>query len=52
MIFELVNICEDRELLKELGEITKNKENWKTAIDEVSIYLNENHSDDVKAKVL
>lgn len=52
MIFELVNICEDRELLKELREITKNKENWKTAIDEVSIYLNENHSDDVKAKVL
>ena len=52
MIFELVNIGEDRELLKELREITKNKENWKTAIDEVSIYLNENHSDDVKAKVL
>lgn len=52
MIFELVNICEDRELLKELREITKNKENWKAAIDEVSIYLNENHSDDVKAKVL
>lgn len=52
MIFESVNICEDRELLKELREITKNKENWKAAIDEVSIYLNENHSDDVKAKVL
>ena len=52
MIFELINICENRELLKELREITKNKENWKTAIDEVSIYLNENHSDDVKAKVL
>lgn len=52
MIFELVNIGEERELLKELREITKNKENWKTAIDEVSIYLNENHSDDVKAKVL
>ena len=48
----MVNICEDRELLKELREITKNKENWKAAIDEVSIYLNENHSDDVKAKVL
>ena len=48
----MVNIGEDRELLKELREITKNKENWKTAIDEVSIYLNENHSDDVKAKVL
>ena len=48
----MINICENRELLKELREITKNKENWKTAIDEVSIYLNENHSDDVKAKVL
>ncbi|MBW9213027.1 MULTISPECIES: HEAT repeat domain-containing protein [Terrabacteria group] len=48
----MVNIGEDRELLKELREITKNKENWKTTIDEVSIYLNENHSDDVKAKVL
>ncbi|QRG87064.1 HEAT repeat domain-containing protein [Bulleidia sp. zg-1006] len=48
----MVNIGEDRGLLKKLREITKNKENWKTTIDEVSIYLNENHSDDVKAKVL
>ena len=52
MIFELVNVCEDRELLKELREITKNKENWGEVIDDVANKLNENHSDDVKAKVL
>lgn len=52
MIFELVNIGEDRELLKELREITKNKGNWNVVINEVAAKLNENHSDDVKAKVL
>ncbi|MBR8722057.1 hypothetical protein IX325_000358 [Fusobacterium necrophorum subsp. funduliforme] len=48
----MINIGKDRELLKELREITKNKENWKTTIDEVASKLSENHSDDVKAKVL
>ena len=48
----MVNIGEDRELLKELREITKNKESWNVVIDEVAAKLNENHSDDVKAKVL
>ena len=52
MIFELVNIGEDRELLKELREITKNQGNWNVVINEVAAKLNENHSDDVKAKVL
>jgi HEAT repeat-containing protein len=52
VIFELVNIGEDRELLKELREITKNKGNWNVVINEVAAKLNENHSDDVKAKVL
>lgn len=48
----MINIGEDRELLKELREITKNKESWNVVIDEVAAKLNENHSDDVKAKVL
>lgn len=48
----MVNIEDDREILRELRHITKNKEKWNTIIDEVATYLNENHSDDVKAKVI
>lgn len=43
---------EDKELLRELRVITKNKENWSTNIDNVAGKLNEEHSIEVKAKIL
>ena len=43
---------EDKEILKELREITKTKENWGEVIDDVANKLNENHSVIVKAKIL
>lgn len=42
----------DKELLKELRVITKNKESWSTNIDNVAGKLNEEHSIEVKAKIL
>ena len=42
----------DKEILKELRNITKNKEDWKVNIDYVAAKLNENSSVDVKAKAL
>jgi len=42
----------DKEILKELREITKNKEHWKETIDTIAVKLNGNYSVDVKAKVL
>ncbi|MDO4721019.1 MAG: HEAT repeat domain-containing protein [Peptostreptococcaceae bacterium] len=42
----------DKEILKELREITKAKENWRDRIDDVADKLNEEHSAAVKAKVL
>lgn len=42
----------DKKVLKELREVTKNKKNWKTMIDDVALKLNENYSVNVKAKVL
>lgn len=46
------NMEDDKEILKELRKITKNKENWNTVIDEVATKLNGNYSVDVKSKVL
>ncbi len=43
---------EDKELLRELRVITKNKENWSANIDNVEGKLNEEHSIEVKAKIL
>ena len=43
---------EDKEILKELRTITKDKESWKANIDFVALKLNENHSVAVKAKAL
>lgn len=48
----MANKDEDKEPLKELREITKNKENWGEVIDDVANKLNENHSVIVKAKIL
>ena len=48
----MINSKEDKDILKEIREITKNKGNWNVVINEVAAKLNENHSDDVKAKVL
>ena len=42
----------DKEILAELRDITKNKEEWKTKIDEVANKLNEDYSVNVKAKAL
>jgi len=44
--------AKDKEILKELREVTKNKDNWKTTIDKIAVKLNENYSVDVKAKIL
>ena len=43
---------EDKEILKELRELTKNRACWKTNIGDVALLLNEDYSDDVKAKAL
>ena len=43
---------DDKEIVKELQSITKNKENWKTNMDNVAAILNENNSTAVKAKAL
>ena len=48
----MANKDEDKETLKELRKITKNKENWGEVIDDVATKLNENHSVIVKAKIL
>ena len=48
----MANKDEDKETLKELRKITKNKENWGGVIDDVANKLNENHSVIVKAKIL
>lgn len=42
----------DKEILKDLREISKNKKNWKMNMDAVAFKLNENYSQDVKAKAL
>ena len=48
----MANKNEDKEILKELREITKTKEDWGEVIDDVANKLNENHSVIVKAKIL
>lgn len=48
----MANKNEDKEILKELREITKTKENWGEVIDDVANKLNENHSVIVKARIL
>lgn len=42
----------DKETLQELKEITRNREGWKSNIDDVAVKLNENYSAAVKAKAL
>ena len=42
----------DIEILNELRELTKDKENWKANIDDVALKLNYDYSADVKAKAL
>ena len=42
----------DKEILKELGNLTRNKENWKSNIDNVAVKLDENYSIAVNAKAL
>ena len=42
----------DKEILKELREITRNKEGWKSDIGDVAAKLNEDNSIAVNAKVL
>ena len=43
---------DEKEILKELRDIQKDKENWKDHIDEIALKLNDNYSDNVKAKAL
>ena len=43
---------EDKEIIKELRELTKNRACWNTNIRDVALLLNEDYSDDVKAKAL
>ena len=42
----------DKEILKELSVITKDKVHWNTTIDDVAAKLGEQYSADVKAKAL
>ena len=42
----------DKEILKELREITKNKKSWKANIDDVASKLDNTYSDTTKAKAL
>ena len=48
----MVNKLIDKAILKELSVITKDKEHWNTAIDDVAAKLGEQYSADVKAKAL
>ena len=48
----MVNKLTDKEILKELSVITKDKVHWNTAIDDVAAKLGEQYSADVKAKAL
>lgn len=43
---------DDKKILKELRDITKDKESWKANISAVTVKLNENRSVSVKAKCL
>lgn len=42
----------DKKILKELRELTKDKNSWKSRISNVASLLNENHSVEIKAKAL
>lgn len=43
---------DEKEILKELRDIQKDKKNWKCHIEEIALKLNDNYSDNVKAKAL
>lgn len=45
-------MSDDKEMLKELRDITRNKEDWKSNMDDVAAKLNKNYSVAVIAKVL
>ena len=44
--------ADDKEILKELRTITKDKESWKENIDYVALKLNDDYSNAIKAKAL
>lgn len=45
-------MSDDREILEELREITRNRQEWKFNVDSVADKLDESHSDAVNAKAL
>ena len=45
-------MSDDKEILNELRLITKNRDSWKSDIDDVAAKLDENHSLEVNAKAL
>lgn len=45
-------MSDDKEILKELKDITRNKKDWKSNIDDVAAKLNKNYSIAVNAKAL
>lgn len=48
----MVENSADKEILKKLRNINKDKKNWNANIDYVAVKLNEKHSNEVKAKAL
>ncbi len=46
------NNANDKEIIKELRTITKDKESWKENIDYVALKLNDDYSNAIKAKAL
>lgn len=48
----VLKMPDEKDILKELRDITKNKEDWKSKIDEVAVKLKDNHSLAVNAKAL
>ena len=45
-------MSEDKKILEELKDITRNKKDWKSNIDDVAAKLNKNYSIAVNAKAL
>jgi HEAT repeat protein len=50
--FKEDTMANDNNTLKKLRALTKDREGWKTRIDDVSAILDEDHPDEVKAKAL
>lgn len=49
---KMSNNANDKEIIKELRTITKDKESWKENIDYVALKLNDDYSNAIKAKAL